>query len=114
MTALLPLALFPYPPTERQIDLLRASKLRLCERDGLQFNLVPSRAVPGSPTRVLSFDGPPPFVCDVAKLRNPEDPAELDFWLEWVLDDEIPAERGFTVPEYIVWLLPGAREVVDA
>lgn len=97
------------------VEAIRAAKMELCARDGLDFQVQLAPAVPGSPTRVLSFKGPPPFACDAAKLRNWEDPAELRYWLEWVLDDELPVEGGFTVENWIEWKIPGSKfvEMID-
>jgi hypothetical protein len=92
-------------------DALKRAKEELCERDKLDFLLQISPAQPGCPTRVLSFVGPTPFMADVAMLRNWRDPDEMRGWLEWVLDETLPVERGFTKAQWLAMNMPGAVEV---
>src|SRR6187402_2867765 len=79
MSVVLPLAVWPHPVPPVVMDALRVAKETLCARDGLDFKVQVSPAVPGSPTRVLSFNGPPPFAADTAMLRNWQDPDELAY-----------------------------------
>lgn len=111
MTAVLPLAVWPYPVPPEVNAAIRRAKMELAERDKLDFLVQACPAVPGSPTRVLSFMGPPPFYCDAAKLRNWQDPEELRNWVEWTLDEQMPAEQGFTKADWMAHTIPGAREV---
>lgn len=111
MSAVLPLACWPYPVPPVVNEAIRRAKESLAARDGLDFKVQICPAVPGSPTRVLSFKGPPPFYCDAAKLRNWEDPKELRDWVEWTLDESNPVEKGFTKADWMGFTIPGAREV---
>ena len=106
----LPLVIYPDPPLPDDIrEALKRAKTELCERDNLDFQLLPMAAVPGTPTRILSFVGPVPFAANVAMLRNWRDPEELRYWLEWVLDEEKPVELGFTVDQWVAMHMPGAK-----
>lgn len=112
MTVVLPLAIYPAPPMPLEmLEAVKRAKAELCERHKLDFSVQICPAVPGSPTRVLSFVGPTPFIADVAKLRNWRDPDELRFWVEWVLDEEIPVEKGFSKADWLAMHLPGAKEI---
>jgi hypothetical protein len=112
MSIVLPLTVYPAPPMPPEMLLaLKTAKNELCARDNLDFSVQISPAVPGCPTRVLSFVGPTPFIADVAMLRNWRDPEELRYWLEWVLDEEQPVEKGFTKAQWMALHLPGAVEV---
>lgn len=112
MTIVLPLAVYPAPPMPPEmLAAVKRAKLELCERENLDFQVQISPAVPGSPTRVLSFVGPTPFIADIAMLRNWRDPDELRFWVEWVLDEEIPVEKGFTKAQWLAMHLPGTVEI---
>lgn len=111
MSTVLPLVCWPHPVPVVVLDAIREAKEALCRRDGLDFKVQLFEGVPGTPFRVLSFKGPPPFACDAAKLRNWQDPAELQHWIEWVLDGSLPVEEGFTVADWVSWVIPGAKEV---
>lgn len=113
MTAVLPLACYPYPVPPEVVEAIKRAKEALCWRDKLDFKVMICEAYAGSPSRVLSFKGPPPFVCDAAKLRNWRDPVELREWLEWVLDEEQDVQQGFTVADWMAHTIPGAREVTE-
>jgi len=94
VVAVLPIPVYPYPPTPEQVQAIKAAKDALCKRDGIEFGLQVARAVPASPVRVLAF-APPPFLCEAAMVRSLE-PAEMERWLEWCLDEEQPVEAGLT------------------
>jgi hypothetical protein len=111
MSVVLPLPCYPYPVPQVVIEKIRVAKEALAARDGLDFKVQICAAMPGTPSRVLSFKGPTPFYADVAKLRNWEDPAELMFWIEWVLDEEKPVELGFSKADWMAYTIPGAVEV---
>lgn len=113
MSVVLPLPCYPYPVPPVVVQAIKEAKEALCARDGLDFKVQICPAVPGSPTRVLSFNGPPPFAADVAKLKDWHDQSELRKWVEWVLDDAIPVEHGFTVADWITHTIPGATELTD-
>lgn len=112
MTVVLPLAIWPHPPMPApMLEALKRAKAELLERDKLDFQLQISPAMPGSPTRVLSFVGPTPFMADVAMLRNWNDPDELRYWLEWVLDEAMDVELGFSRDKWMALNMPGAKLV---
>jgi len=113
MSAVLPLAYWPYPLSDEQVQAIRAAKQVLAERNHLDFKAMLVQAVPGPPTRVLSFAGPPPFAADVAKLRDWRDQEELIRWLEWIFDPEADVNEGFTVADWFAWQIPGAKELDD-
>ncbi|WP_025157255.1 hypothetical protein [Leifsonia aquatica] len=109
----LPLACHPYPVPPIVVQAIKEAKEYLCARDGLQFKVQISEGVQANPTRVLALNGPPPFLCDAAKVRNWRDKEELAFWIEWVLDEARPVEEGFTQVEWLGQYLPGIRDITD-
>lgn len=107
MTDLRPLALYPWPLPDTTMGRVRDA----FRQGGWPFAVQPVQAVPGGPTRVLSFDGVPPWVCDAAPVMN-GDEAALQRALEWVLDETQDVERGYSVKKYLDGLLgPGVKEI---
>ena len=107
MTTVLPLPIWPYPPTPGMLDTVKRAKEALAARLQLDFKVQVVQAVPGTPSRVLSMGGRPTFVCDVLEVKPGDD---IPSALEWVLDDGQPIERGFTKADYLRALI-GAREI---
>jgi hypothetical protein len=113
VSVVVPLVIWPPPPVPDHIlAALKVAKDALCERDGLDIMVQLSVAVPGTHSRVLSFDGPPPFLSDTAKLVDWTDPAELLYWVEWALDESKPVELGFTKAQWLAMVMPGAKEIL--
>lgn len=113
MSVELVLPVHPWPLTREMLAAIKDAKEALCRRDNLEFQCHVCEALPGSPGRILSLDGPVPFLADVAKLRNWRDPIQMQHWLEWVLDPEAPVEEGFTAFEWLQGLLPGIRDITE-
>lgn len=111
MTTVLPLSVHPFPLPAPVLEAVRVAKEAICARDNLDFKLQVFPAQVDSDFRALTFKGPPPFMADCAKLRNWEDPAELMYWLEWVLNPSMPVELGFTKAQWLALHIPGAKEV---
>ena len=63
--SIVPLPVHPWPLTPERDAILRAAKAAL----ELDFLIRPVEAVLGSPGRILSFDGEPPFYCTYAPIR---------------------------------------------
>lgn len=109
----LPLACHPYPVPPIVVQAIAEAKAYLCERDGLDFKVQISQAVPGNPTRVLALNGPPDFLCDAAPVRNWRDKEELAKWIEWVLDESRPVTEGFTDIQWLEQYLGPMVDVTD-
>ncbi|MGN6324515.1 hypothetical protein [Pseudolysinimonas sp.] len=111
MSAVLPLACWPWPVPPVVVDVVKAAKALVAERNHLDFQLQLVEALPGTPLRILSFKGPAPFAGTVSKLRNWQDVEEVAFWLEWILDPMQPDGVGFTTADWIAMHFPGATEL---
>lgn len=83
MTDLRPLALYPYPVTEADLEAIKAAKAAL----NLPYRVVPVQAVPGGPVRVLALRSGPPFLCDFRGTADPLTDADLPAKLAWVLGE---------------------------
>lgn len=83
MTAPIPLATYPWPPTDRQVELLKQA------RADLDANVIFVEAVLGSPGRVLALGSRPPFLCRWAPVRpeNVDNPDSIRAALEFVLNE---------------------------
>lgn len=65
MTAPLPLAIHPWPPSDAHLATLRAAKASL----NSPLKIIPAEAAYGSPGRVLCFGEMPDFLCRTAPIR---------------------------------------------
>lgn len=102
---LLPLPVFPHPPTPAQTQAIRAAKAAL----DLPFTVQIVPAVPGSPVRVLAFEAPD-FLCDYALVTNP---ANLEVALKWVLSDDVDERATLIIDQLRAIFGPDVREVFD-
>lgn len=107
MTAVLPIPLYPYPPTDGLRSVIRHAKDALAAREALDFKIQIVEAVPGEPTRVLSAGGRPPFVCDVLEVKPGDDIVSA---LAWALDEK-QEHPGAYLKEHYLRDLIGAREI---
>ena len=90
MTTLRPLAIYPFPPTDADLSLIKAAKAQL----DLPYLVVPVRAVPGGPVRVLALRETPDFLCDYAQVTQLDRPESMLAALRWVLDDTLDDKRA--------------------
>jgi hypothetical protein len=67
MTDVIPLPVYPWKPTGKDLEMLRQAKQNL--KSSLLIS--PEQAVPGSPGRILALRESPNFLCDHALVRNP-------------------------------------------
>lgn len=101
---LIPLAIWPHDIPDEQMDLIRQAKAAL----NLPFRVLPSPAVPGSPTRVLGMGSLPPFLCDCALVNDPTNPESVENALRWLLTAPEGDDRGFMALDYLnMWFGPG-------
>ncbi|MBG6106621.1 hypothetical protein [Frigoribacterium sp. CG_9.8] len=114
MTAVIPLACWPFPVPPVVMAAIKVAKEGLCKRDGVEFMIQLAPAVPASPSRVLSFKGPTPFACDAAKLRHWDNPEELAYWIEWVIDESKPVALGFTMADWLAQTWPGTKQIATS
>lgn len=105
-----PLALYPWPPTPEQVDLIKRAKAELAT----DFQVVPVEGVPGGPVRILAFGKLPPFVCDTALVRDATSYTSVLAALRWVLTAEPGDDRGFMLVDYLRSILGAdVKEIAD-
>ena len=90
---------------------LKEAKRRL----DVDFQVLPCKAYPGGPTRVLAVGIQPDFLCDFALVKDPANSIALEAGLAWVLDpdkedsrasliiDQLRATFGADVTELAPW-----------
>lgn len=105
-----PLPIYPWPVDPAALELVKRAKAEL----ETQFKVVPVRALPGSPGRMLALGVKPNFVCDYAPVVDPSNYTSVKNALSWVLDETQDVERGVTVLDCLKEIFgPQTRELDD-
>jgi hypothetical protein len=106
VSALRPLAVFPFPLPEPQAQAVRAFKGAM----SLDYQVTMVKALPGGPTRVLAFSEPD-FLCDSYLIGSATDLAP---GLSWVLGiSDYHPQAKLVVDQLRDVFGPGLREVFD-
>lgn len=95
MSRVVPLQVYPWPVSDEQMLVLREAKESL----NIGTKVLPTEAVVGMHARVLALGSVPPWVCEVALVRDPSNAASVAGALDWLLNAPEGDERGITVPD---------------
>lgn len=97
MSSVVPLQLYPWPVAGEHMAVLKEAKASL----GLEVQVIPTQAVPGLHGRVLGLGSLPPWVCDAALVKRPDEVESVARALKWILTAPPESDRGFMVADYL-------------
>lgn len=100
-------AIVPWPIYAGNLDSNDWDRIKRAKAaSGVDFQVRPVVAVPGSPGRVLAIGSAPPFLCEFAGVDSTESPG-FQAAVNWTLDQSIQDPRATTLAQQLSAIFGG-------